>query len=167
MNKFTKNNLKPNMILRFENNKGIYSDGYYSGVPIVPDYIGGFFDLSDFDDNLNKKDNNLQLVAVFIPDYNHPFDPNQYEEIWNKDDEINSIEFEYKSLSNSVILFQPNGDKYYEEDFGEFDRIMHITISNKMGNCSDISLTYNQMKDLKNNLDKIIKYIENKSLLLL
>ena len=65
-----------------------------------------------------------------------------------------------------MILFQPNDKKYYEDNFTELDRIMHITISNKIGNCSDISdiaITYNQMKDLRKNLDKIIKYIENKS----
>ena len=172
MNKFTKSNLKPNMILRFSCNEKVYGtsffDAYYVGSDIMPlgnsdGYFKGYLSLMYFNESMYDISNSIHLDSVFLPNPQNPFDSSQYEKVWNKEDDVNSLEFEYKSLSNSVILFQPNGDKYYEEDFGEFDRIMHITISNKMGNCSDISLTYNQMKDLKNNLDKIIKYIENKS----
>ena len=180
MNKFTKSNLKPNMILRFSCNEKVYGtsffDAYYVGSDIMPlgnsdGYFKGYLSLMYFNESMYDISNSIHLDSVFLPNPQNPFDSSQYEKVWDKEDDVNSLEFQYScngisESSDSVILFQPNDKKYYEDNFTELDRIMHITISNKIGNCSDISdiaITYNQMKDLRKNLDKIIKYIENKS----
>lgn len=162
MNNFTKQDLKPNMILELKEFNGINRTiCYYVGTSILPLNYGSFLNLSDFSEDLiytRPNDCSYILSAVYEPNPHSPFNEDDWEKLWERQDDTNILEMKFDKDLYSV-WFAPNGEAYTDEDKS---RLMYVEISTKTEGFGT-SLSLDNMKEIRDNFTKIIEYVENNS----
>lgn len=158
MKNFTKKDLKPNMILRLNNDyadKG-YIDLYYVGsdVLVAEPSNWKYFNLNSFTDDIC--DENFYLLAVYKPNPNDPFNVNKYSMIWSKyerDTMVRTIKADDGEFTFNPICYSSSGNKY---------GLIYVRIKNSITkHIAGMFMSLDNMKQIRDDFTKIIDYVED------